>query len=136
MELSMTNTVAATTDATLPPAQITVVKSPEYIQLFEAYIADSDAFLMRRGFSEAVGKFTHFRLHNGNLEVHVEGMGSGGCEAVPSDEKTVAELASRHDEIEALRRAMGKDIERQANKLRSQFEADLQFAKDVAYSHL
>jgi len=31
---------------------------------------------------------------------------------------------------------MGKDIERQANKLRSQFEADLQFAKDVAYSHL
>lgn len=50
-----------------------------------AYQEQCDDMLLKRGFKEAVGKFTHFRLSKGNLEIHVEGLGSTGCSAREGD---------------------------------------------------
>jgi hypothetical protein len=68
----------------------------------DVYMPKANAFLAARGFPEAVGKLTHFRLNNGNVEIHVAEMGSNGCEAKPSDESFVAEMDAEYSSIATL----------------------------------
>ena len=82
------------------------------------YQTKTDVFLKERGFGEAIGKFTHFRLNNGNVEVHVDDLGSSGCEACSQDEEFVNEMEELYVNI----RNVTTSIEQKA--LRS-FEANL-----------
>lgn len=101
------------------PADNTIVINPEYTQMLSEYIRDCNTFLKERGFPHTVTSLTHFRVHDGNLEVHVSGEngGSDGRPAIDSDQDKVDALLERFLNIEKFQKSVMAEVKKQLDEL-------------------